>query len=416
MEDTKTEFGKIFNECIKPVLEVYGIFKDFYGAQKVDIQKLNSFETFWENNKTTHIGNFPFKSYVRTAKKEELEALAEEEIQNITPENLQYYDIPLALKRLYTPWIIVHWNRVTVTNENDKSVEIQDLFARTKVSLDGTIIGNPEFLRSTFPEIQWTSNYMHSHIDGIYRDHLDRWRSSCLGTGPIRDTIATLSSRLDLNYWQLYCLELDKYVHVESLAGVPYRHLEEIGSATTVQSYHVIRGCASFTHLSFYRDFIRVLNIGAWKDFVKYFVSTTDFKFHFIGDYRLALPFPQFAILASNKFIEWFNAKYKDSPVSSELLDRLKSARIIYQGVWSNDTLRRIAESDFVNIPALENNNTCVLRFKRQNIGLKIIPTAVSPSENTVCMLSCDIIGWLYYNITKIVNYEKRQSVKRPEY
>lgn len=408
MEDTKTEFGKIYNKCIKPVLEVYDIFKNFYGTQRVDIQKINSFETFWENNKTIPIGNFLFKKDVSTSKEEELAQIATTELQNLTPDVLQYYDIPLALKELYTPWIIVHWDRITVTNENNKSVEIQDFFSRTQVGLDGTIISNPKFLRSTFPEIQWSFNYMHSHIMSIDKENLNRWQSCCLGTGPIRDTIATLASHTDLNYWQLYCLELDKYVRVESLAGVPYHYLERIGSSLILQNYNTDR---SFSCLpprgSFTIDF--------WKDFVKYFINTTEFKFHFIGEYRLALSFSQFAILASNKFIEWFNAKFKDSPDKSVLLSRLKNNYIIYQGVWSENTLRRCLGDEFVNIPALEDANKCILKFKNKNVALKIIQSTTY-SDNTVSMLSVGIVGWLYYNITNIINYEKRQSIKRPKY
>ena len=415
MEDTKTEFEKIFNQCIKPVLEVYGVFKDFYGHQRVDIHNINSFETFWENNKTTTVGNFSFKSNVSIAKEEELEYLLKTELQNLPPEVLQYYDIPLALSKLYKPYIIIHWDKVIITNENNKSVEIQDLFSRTQVSLDGTIIGNPNFLRSTFPEIQWSSNYMHSHISSIEKNNLNEWKSSCLGSGPIRDTITTLSLRNDLNYWQLYCLELDKYVHVESLTGNPYNYLEKIGSSSTVQIYGTTKCFDSLSSLGAYTYFIRTLDIEEWKDFVKYFINTTDFKFHFINDYRLALPFAQFAILASNKFIEWFNAKYKDSPDKSILLSRLKTNCILYQGVWSNNTLKKYEEEGGVDIPSLENANTCILKFKGQDVGLKIIPSKIS-SDNTVYMLSASIVGWLYYNITKIVNYEKRTNIEKPKY
>ena len=127
------------------------------------------------------------------------------------------------------------------------------------------------------------------------------------------------------------------------------------------------------------------------------------------------MPFAQFAILASNKFIEWFNAKYKDSPDKSILLSRLKINCILYQGVWSNNTLKRYEEEGDVDIPSLENANTCILKFKGQDVGLKIIPSKTS-SDNTVYMLSASIVGWLYYNITKIINYEKRRNIEKPKY
>ena len=59
MEDTKTTFEKLFNETISPVLEIYDSFKEYFGAENVDIQQINSFETFWKNNNGSAMRRFP---------------------------------------------------------------------------------------------------------------------------------------------------------------------------------------------------------------------------------------------------------------------------------------------------------------------------------------------------------------------
>lgn len=415
MEDTKTEFGKIFNKCIKPVLEVYEVFKEHFGEKNVDIQKLNSFETFWENNKDSLMEIIPLKKDFHVT--EELAAKLQEcsklTIQNMDAEYLQYYDVERKLLQTYQPWILVHWDKVTVTNENDKSVEIQDLFARIKIDLNGYICGNPYFLRSTYTETQWKSNYMHSHIKYIMRDSPETWRDSCLGSGPIKDTILKLTSSMDLDWWRLFCLELDKYVHVESLDGTPYMYLEQIGSHN---GERVINYTYSFVHKNF-SDAIssvarRVLSTEEWSKFFKYVVTTTEFKFNYTGSYSLAITLPQFAIFISDKFIEWYNKTFtEDSQHSTAyLLDK----EVLFAGVWYRNGLHvQMQNRTYYDFRKIEREHTSLLKFKRQMIGLKFINEHEDSEGSISHLLAPSIVGWLYCQIEKIVNNEKRTEYKR---
>ena len=69
-----------------------------------------------------------------------------------------------------------------------------------------------------------------SHVHGIPFNRFTDFKSPCLGSGPIKSTVATLALGYDEAIRQLFCLELDKYVRVESIAGIPYRYLEKIGN------------------------------------------------------------------------------------------------------------------------------------------------------------------------------------------
>ena len=65
----------------------------------------------------------------------------------------------------------------------------------------------------------------------IPKDDFTRFKSPCTGSGPINSTLATLATDYDEGIWQLFCLELDRYVRVESIEGVPYHRLESISAS-----------------------------------------------------------------------------------------------------------------------------------------------------------------------------------------
>lgn len=150
------------------IVDVYNIFKDYYGEDKVDLQG-----------------------------------------------DVSYYNI------------IVHWPEVTVTNEEDEHIIIWDLYARIKITSEGKMLERMTFKRSTFNRIQWKSHYIHSHISYSSHDALG-WHWCCTGTGPINRTIKTLTSEGNEEAWRMFVWELDKYVHIESLNGGPYIKIRNV--------------------------------------------------------------------------------------------------------------------------------------------------------------------------------------------
>lgn len=414
MEDTKTTFEKLFNESISKALEVYDSFKEYYGPENVDIQQLNSFETFWKNNNGISINVFSKnRDKVNKNIEAQLNSLTSTALKDIPAELLQYYNIPEGLKSLYHPIILVHWKEVTVTNEHDRSIIIQELYARTEISLDGKIAGRPKFQRTTYTQEQWISNYMHSHIDSIYKSNLTSWRDSCLGTGPIRDTIAKLTQFFDKNYWDLYCLELDKYVHVESLTGIPYRDLEDVGNGNPYgysEDYSVPKGYVNWDEITRISTTYSVMPKTAWNEFFEYLINTSDFKFHFTNQYYLAMTYPKFVIYVSNKFIDWFNEKFKND--ESKTLQNLLNTRVLAQGLWKNNHLLQNDENPRNNeFNAFEQKYTNLVKFKKQTIGLKII-RETSENTNKVILLNRYVVSYLYYKIIEIVNNEQRTNYK----
>ena len=120
-------------------------------------------------------------------------------------------------------FILVHFPHVRITNEHDRYVDINHLWAKIKITSEGTMNGNFTLNRSEYQAIHFMSNYMHSHVSSIPRDDLTRFMSPCTGDGPINSTISSLYREFDSDLWQLFCLELSKYVTVESISGRPWR-------------------------------------------------------------------------------------------------------------------------------------------------------------------------------------------------
>lgn len=120
-------------------------------------------------------------------------------------------------------YIYIHYPEFEITNNNGNSHTIKDLFIRVNICVDNTITGF-SIKRTTFTNEEIVSNYCHSHCNGIYKD----FHSTCLGTGPIVNTIRTLTLEYDEDILQLFIRELDLYIKHESLEGIPYKKITEI--------------------------------------------------------------------------------------------------------------------------------------------------------------------------------------------
>lgn len=207
------------------VLNVYEVFKNYFGEENVDLQDIPDEERVVDMiYACTDITN--------------IETSFPIEISDAD------YDSIASRFRSAKPFILVHWPTVTVTNEYNRSITIKDLYAKIKLDCEGRIpTENRGFLlnRATYSVEQWVSSYMHSHIAQIPKDNLERFQEPCLGSGPIIDTINSLKADITEGFdeirWMLFCEELSRYVTVESIAGVPYNHLENVGMGTILSEY-----------------------------------------------------------------------------------------------------------------------------------------------------------------------------------
>ena len=287
--------------------------------------------------------------------------------------------------------IIVYWPEVTVTNEVNESVTIKELYAKVQLN-----VCRFELARCWYTQEQANSGYTHSHISRSTT--LGQWGSPCLGRGPIVATMEYLRrDPSDFDRWQLFCWELDKYVRVESLNGVPYIKMREIG--TDQRTWQSIEGQGAD---SVHAETVRELPI-MLKPFIECFLkSNMPLKIAITeGVYTLGMSIKEAMLKITRNFIQWFN---KNKPCTVE---QLKDANIIVLVKIKNDSIyvykkRHGAETSVTGGPT-------AITFKGVNKILFIEPMRQNTLQNTLWCFNVDYTLYIISVILKSLNYEQSE-------
>jgi hypothetical protein len=304
--------------------------------------------------------------------------------------------------------IIVKFPEVTITNEKGNSVFVKNLFAKQTLVIDyrnnaeeSTCVMDNAFQlsRSHFYKSHLYADYMHSHCNGLPFIAVDSpWLNCCLGSGPIRNTISTLCTEYNLNVWQLYCFELDSYVHTESLAGGPWRRMSNITSLP-------------FRPAPRLNNYVTVFNFPLraefkqmFKDFIEYFVRHTYIPFCYVNkSYMIALPYLDFAILTSNKFIEWMNLK-TNSFRTEAMVDLITHEKLLNSYLIKDNKIEEPINSSrsVRDLSALDGRTS--FTFKGVSVVIEVEEDA-SNICTTTTILKQEIIGYIATLLTKSINY-----------
>jgi hypothetical protein len=361
---TKEEF---YDRGIVKINEVYQIFKDHFTEDRVDLRNILSKETFC--NKCINPGN---DSY--------------------------------TVDEGDSPYIIVHFPVVTITNEYNDSVTIKDLWAKVILTYKGTMKFGFLLNRSHYPISHWQSDYMHSHIPGIPKHRISDFLSPCLGSGPIRDTISSLISGYDELLWQLFCRELEVYVTVESIAGVPYRRLRNIGE-TGYRRTLIRRDC--FCTDCKYRYNNSALSKNVLRKFIKYLIDKKHLKFNFNGtSYSIAMSSFDYYINVSNIFIEWYNEEFNNKEITvpySELINK----NVIFKVDIIDNTIYHSSTPRSNNV----GREGVVLTFKDKPVNLVI----ENDNEVVECshVLNPNIATAILRSMLALINYKYGREENR---
>lgn len=282
--------------------------------------------------------------------------------------------------------VIVRFPIVTVTNEYNKSIVIKDLFVKLHISWEGTLTYGPVMLRTTFTREEWDADYAHSHLPGISQ----HWEHPCLGRGPLQRTVTTLSYRTDNEeIWGLFCYELDKYVKVESIAGGPYRRIESVGVEGSV-----------INNIGLYlsKPYIQSTQL---KESIKEFIMNEDIPISYHdGGYNFGISLNELWLRISDYYIKQENKKSfsptQEDVVAKKLRSTLMEA-LASGGKFYRKTIRR-------NQAAYPTQNP-VLKFKGQDIYVKIEESAGTRTSNTVYLINNSIISSVLNRILAAINY-----------
>lgn len=347
MSDTK-----LHKELMEKPLKVYEIFKDFFGEHLVDLQ------------------GFP----------------------DLIP------DSPALRESYYLGYIIVRFPHVTVTNEHERSIDIKEVYVKLKIDHTGSLIGKFQLSRANFPISHIISNYAHSHIPGI--PSIDTpFLDPCLGSGPINNTINSLNIDFDEDLWNLFCLELQKYVSTESISGVPYRYLEHVG--VDRHSYFV-----SSANIYYIGSLPRYYNSTLYKRFLREVpFSSLKFKYH-NNEWQFAMSYTKYIILISNLFIQWFNNLPKEERESymAVLHNFMAEYKICNNKIYTTSNTTRT----FSDIEGLQ-----ICTFKGTPIKV-VVEREANTVENTVRLIIPQIANKILTDILNLVNWKYGNNDNEP--
>ena len=378
--------------------EIFQIFKDFYGEDKVDIQLNISFDNFVKSLSDTLHRNLVDDGYYKTLSDCSIRTIKDLIARYKNDKNV-YINKYINIESVCI-YILVYFPKITVTNEYDESIDIEEVYIRVPIRLSGRMDSSFEIIRTKYSYIQYESGYMHSHAhSGISKTSRD-WRSMCLGSGPLVTTTHTLRNSYDLDIWRLFCIELDEYLKVESVSGVPYIRMNRVGNNDNLYNYNI-------TDNGYYNIQYTIHNCSyLFKDFLKFFIQkicSNDYYFSFRDkDIHLAISNEQFAIIISRYFIEYCNCMRKITDIN---IDSIISCFMVKVQRDVSGTLKYSIQSNSSNYINESQSDTKALTFKGQDKYVKI-DTKVETSQNKeIYLLNPDLVSKALNYLLKVINY-----------
>ena len=390
--------NQLYQYLFEKPLAIYEIFKGFFGKDFVDIQTCQGRELS------------SFKEYLLAKICDESfmpKEAAEEEYNlsfNITEMQLKELKTTLEDKRLI---IYVWWPRVTVTNEYNKSVNIQDLYAKIEIQNDGTIpyeCNGFRLNRATYTREQFLSNYMHSHIHTIPKNNFTQFQIPCLGRGPIISTIGTLKNEYDETTWMLFCQELSMYVTVESISGGPYHRMETIVNVSLDSMY------TGYTfNYAGKVDFLSLFTNDDLKKFIKYYLKHGHLSLGYMNSaFTWSMPYYEYIIDISNSFIDFYNKYYSTTAGN---LDNCFSKGMLKQVIVADGKFYNEGDYNSFDINNFsEYQNKLVLTFKGKEIRTTIINNKQGSEATLTTVISNNVAMFILQKILRTINFRYKNE------
>lgn len=390
--------NQLYQYLFEKPLAIYEIFKGFFGKDFVDIQTCQGRELS------------SFKEYLLAKICDESfmpKEAAEEEYNlsfNITEMQLKELKTTLEDKRLI---IYVWWPRVTVINEYNKSVNIQDLYAKIEIQNDGTIpyeCNGFRLNRATYTREQFLSNYMHSHINTIPKNNFTQFQIPCLGRGPIISTIGTLKNEYDETTWMLFCQELSMYVTVESISGGPYHRMETIGNVSLDSMY------TGYTlNYAGKVDFLSLFTNDDLKKFIKYYLKHGHLSLGYMNSaFTWSMPYYEYIIDISNSFIDFYNKYYSTTAGN---LDNCFSKGMLKQVIVADGKFYNEGDYNSFDINNFsEYQNKLILTFKGKEIRTTIINNKQGSEATLTTVISNNVAMFILQKILRTINFRYKNE------
>ena len=283
--------------------------------------------------------------------------------------------------------LLIYFPTVTITNERNESIVITDLYVKVTISSEGLIEGTFEMTRGSYTLSQVCNSYLHSHAFEI--PEANGWSKVCLGQGPIIHTISILSVECDLERWELFCFELDKYVTVESEQGIPYHHLRNVSRSAFEEVSLNLKYKAVNTLILF---------PPILESFLPYLINKNVLQFTQDGNHwYIAQSFTEY-ISALTKTLQEYIIEYNLDP------QPFFELHILRKGLYKNDMFitKTLTNRPF-NSRDLEGRIACT--FKGNIVRVSITNDIVDIDDSRDLIVDPDLANFILYKILNVLNY-----------
>ena len=421
-EEINKQVHELYDNIMERPNQILQFFQDFFSEGRVEMQGFLTEDELYTYLSETPLGTLmEYVSIVDSPAYQNMDKegqdiinlfRAVEGVNNeiiVSDSALVKYFLPILKEKIANTkfndlFILIYFPTVRITNEYDKYVDIRDLWLKVPFNWEGKGNGYFGVNRSNYPLNQFQFGYMHSHVSNIPKSNFENFQTPCTGSGPINSTLVTLAVGYDEAIWQLLCLELDRFVRVESISGVPYHRLEniptpEMGNATDKFSMQTLKGIVYYNSV-FGREQLRL--------FIKHLLETKKLKFNYSnGSYGLGMSFIDTVILISNEFISWYNTEYNKHTFDISYTDFVDlgviTECIVTNGkIYTPRAVRRGSNNDYQSYVGKK-----ICTFKGREITLTI-NGILSPEEeslNRTRILNLQYIETIVCSILRTLNY-----------
>ena len=393
--------------------QVLAIFNDFFGEDKVDMQGFMSVDELKSWLSVTPISVYTSREVLgmsmgdyNTYSSQPLTNLRGEVLNLVLNQLCSEIVDTIGDIKFSSGFILVHFPHVRITNEYNKFVDINHLYAKVKVLHNGSMNSYFSLNRAEYTYLHISSGYMHSHVSTIPTSDFTKFQTPCTGTGPINDTISNLSNEFDSDIWRLFCLELSKYVEVESIAGTPYHRLENLGTSNMGAGENVFRVVNQLR----YEDSIKEMI----KEFVPYFIKQGKLKFNYAnGSYSIGMSFTEYILVISNEFIDWYNKKFNNKEWKYTF-STLKKSDVLKEGIIANNKIYYENSRRNVNSYAAYNGQR-MCTFKGKDVLINIVDINEVKEDNKSIILNTNIALYILSKILRVINYRYGKAEQRDQ-
>lgn len=420
-KEIKKQVHELHSSIMERPNQILQFFQDFFGEGRVEMQGFLTEDELYTYLSVNPLGTFiewtniTDSSAYQNMNREDREVInlfwTAEGANNETVTSdsaLAKYFLPVIKEKIANTifnnlFILIYFPTVRITNEYGRFVDIKDLWLKVPFNWKGKGKGYFGVNRSNYPLNHFKSNYMHSHVSSIPTNNFENFQTPCTGRGPINSSLSTLAIGYDEAIWQLLCLELDRYVRVESIDGVPHHRLEnistpEMGNAKGRFPMQSLRGIIHWN----------IFGKEQFRPFIKHLLETKKIRFNYVnGSYGLGMSFIDTVVLISNEFISWYNTEYNKHTIDISYADLVNNG-IINECIITNG---KVYVPEPVRIGSRDDYQRYIGRkictFKGRDITLTIDGVLSSEEEslNRTRILNLQCIEAIVCSILRILNY-----------